>query len=176
MPSLPLAESLVTLVLLLGLVGCVMPFVPGLPVMWLALFVYDLFDWSQNGFDAGDLPLLILAGVVVVVAMFADMWLGGAAARKAGASKRSIFFGLAGGLLLLLIAPFTGGISILAAMFAPVVIIAALEFREHQDQERSLRAGLGFAIGAALAAGVRLIAGVAVFGIWLWQLRSILGA
>ena len=174
MASLPLAESIVTLVLLLGLVGCVMPFVPGLPVMWLALFLYDLFKWSQQGFIAADLIPLAVTGFIVVVAMFADFWLGGAAARKAGASRRSIIFGLAGGMLLLLLSPFTGGLSILAAMFAPVVIIAGLEYQEHRDQERSVRAGCGFAIGAALAAGVRLVAGFAVFGIWLWQLRAVL--
>ena len=88
--DLPLAETVVWIVMLLGLVGCAIPAVPGPPFMWLALAGYDARQWSQGQLQAIDLLILAAAFVLAVAGSTADTWLSLAVAHRAGASRRSV--------------------------------------------------------------------------------------
>ena len=172
MPSfdLPLAETLVWIVMLLGLVGCAIPAVPGPPFMWLALVGYDVFQWRQGQLRTADLIILALVFVVAAAGSTADTWLSLAVAHRAGASRRSVAIAMAVGLAMVLLAPFTGGLSIPAAIGLPFLTVVVLELRKDQDHQRSLRAGCGYLLGWGLAIAVETVAGLIIVGGWVVQL------
>ncbi|HQZ69966.1 MAG: DUF456 domain-containing protein [Anaerolineae bacterium] len=168
--DLPLAETVVWIVMLLGLVGCAIPAVPGPPFMWLALAGYDARQWSQGQLQAIDLLILAAAFVLAVAGSTADTWLSLAVAHRAGASRRSVAIAMAVGLAMVLLAPFTGGLSIPAAVGLPFLTVVMLELKKDQDHQRSLRAGCGYVLGWGLAIAVETAAGLAIVTGWIVQL------
>ena len=164
------AELLVSLAMALGLVGCALPVVPGPPLMFLALLLYDVRLWLEGGLDGGLLALLGFALLAAVAGSSADWWLSAWLARRAGADRRSLALALVAGLAALLLLPVTGGLSLLAALVLPVLVVVLLEFRRDGDRRRSLRAGCGYLTGWALATAVEAAAGVGLLAIWLLQL------
>ena len=168
--DLPLGETLVWIFMLLGLVGCAIPAVPGPPIMWLALAGYDLVQWRQGQLQAVDLFILAAAFVVALVGSTADTWLSLTVAHRAGASRRSVAIAMAVGLAMVLLAPFTGGLSIPAAVGLPFLTVVMLELKKDQDHRRSLRAGCGYVLGWGLAIAVETVAGLAIVGGWMVQL------
>ncbi len=173
MPTIGLGgvELLVTLVLLIGLIGCALPILPGPPLMFLALGLYDLRLWLDGGYSGAQAGLLALAAVLTVVGSLAEWWMSGLMARRAGAQRRTVLLALAGGSLALLLAPFSGGLSLLAALGLPFVLVVLLEHQRDGDRRRSLRAGCGYLTGWALATAVEAASGLSMMVIWLWKLR-----
>lgn len=167
--DLPLAETLVWIFMLLGLVGCAIPAIPGPPIMWLALVGYDLHLWTEGRLAGRDLVILGLAFGIALVGSTADTWLSLAVARHAGASRRTVAIAMGVGALMVLLAPFTGGLSIPAAIGLPFLTVVLLELRQDQDHRRSLRAGCGYALGWGLAVAVETVAGLLIVGGWLLQ-------
>lgn len=151
---------LVTLLLLLaGVVGSILPGLPGASFSLLGV----LFYWWQSGFARpGLLVLLALLGLGVL-ALLAD-WFGGAAAAKAGgASTTTTVIAAVAGLVLLFVA---GPLGVVVGIGGTVFL---LEYRENEDVEASLRAAayttvgmLASAVVQALLTGTMMLAMVVV--------------
>ena len=156
--------------MVIGLVGCALPVVPGPPLMFLALLLYDVRLWLDGGLDGGLLALLGIALLAAIAGSSAEWWLSAWVAKRAGADRRSLVLALVGGLAALLFMPFTGGLSLVLALALPVLIVVLLEFQRDGDRRRSLRAGCGYLTGWALATAVEALAGVGLLAIWLVQL------
>jgi uncharacterized protein YqgC (DUF456 family) len=89
------ALALTILVLLAGLAGTLLPVVPGLPLMWLALLGYGWFTgWKAFGF-AG----LLVTGLLVLFSLVVDQAAAVLGAKKFGASRAGLCGSVAGGLL-----------------------------------------------------------------------------
>lgn len=97
----------------IGMAGTVLPMLPGVPMVFLGLW---LGAWIDGYSRVSGLTLMVL-GVLSVAAMALDFVAGALGAKKVGASKRAItgamlgsvvgmFFGLPG----LLIGPFIGAV------------------------------------------------------------------
>jgi uncharacterized protein YqgC (DUF456 family) len=98
----------------IGLVGAVIPVLPGLPVVYLGYIVYGIgTDWRDYGWG-----VMTLMGVVTVMVLLLDYLAGAAGARKFGASRAGmwcsvlgaivglIFFNIPG----LILGPFVGAV------------------------------------------------------------------
>ena len=79
-------------ILVLGTIGTVLPFLPGLPVMALAVIGYG---WLE-GFNEVDFRLTILTVSLTVSGMLLDYVSGPYAAKKRGASRAGIWGALIG--------------------------------------------------------------------------------
>ncbi|WP_410767066.1 DUF456 domain-containing protein [Haloferax sp. DFSO60] len=117
----------VALVLLvLGVVGSVLPMLPGALLSVIGLLVY----WWSTGFS--EPGLLALAGLLFVglTALVADYGGGVIAARFGGAStKTSILAGVVGLILLFVLGPLGIFIGVAGTVFV-------VEYLDHQDAER----------------------------------------
>ena len=151
--------GVVIFLLLLGLVGTVIPIIPGVLLMWLTVFIYSLAD----GFTAVSMPAFLVISVIAVITGTSDLWLTLLGAKKGGASVKSMLIGTAGAIAGSFIFPLVGTI---------VGYIAGLllgEYWQHGDWELAKKAGLGGLAGWGVATIIQFIGGIFIFVIFLWQ-------
>lgn len=153
--GLPLVPTVTLLLCVAGVVGSVVPGLPG------AVFSLSgvLFYWWQSGYaEPGTLLLVVLLGLAIL-ALLTD-WFGGAAAAKAsGASTMTTVAAGVVGLLLLFVA---GPLGVVLGIGGTVF---ALEYREHGDPEASLRTAAYTTVGMLASALVQaMLTGAVLVG------------
>lgn len=142
---------------LLGVVGSVVPGVPGALGSLAGLFVY----WYATGYaDPGPLLLAALA-LTSFVALAADLLAGPVAARLGGASTRTSLLAGGVGFVLLFVA---GPLGVVVGIAGTVFVV---ELRRHGDRERATRASIATTVGALGSIVVQFVATLAVFGVLL---------
>jgi uncharacterized protein YqgC (DUF456 family) len=130
--------ALTLLVLLAGLAGTLLPVVPGLPLMWLALLGYGwLTGWSAYGFTS-----LAVTGLLVLLSMVVDYAAAALGAQKFGASRAGLFGAVAGGILGLIFFSLPG---LILGIFLGAMALEILVSR--RDLGAALTAGLGALLG-----------------------------
>ena len=154
--QMTLAWFVVALALMLvGLLGAVLPLLPGLPLVMAGIYVFALATGLAAGIGFGHLALYTLVGGgAIVLSSLANVF----GARAAGGSRA----GMLGATLGLLLGLFVGGP--VGVLIGPFVGAVALELLAGQARGRAVRSGLGAAAGllvgrlAELAVAVGLIA------------------
>ena len=96
-----------------GLIGTVLPALPGLPLVFVGMLVAA---WA-GGFAQVGIPTLVVLGVLTVVSLVVDFWATALGAKRVGASRKAIvgamlgtFAGLFFGPFGLLFGPFAGAL------------------------------------------------------------------
>lgn len=147
------------LIMFVGLLGTVLPVLPGTILILLGALLYAVLE----GFQSVGWPTLLVLTVLAVVATTADIWVGGLGARAGGASGWSILTGLLGGLVGLIFFSLPGAIAgtILGVLIGEMVRV--------RDWRLALKAGGGWAAGWLLSVVVQLSLGLAMVAIFGWQ-------
>ena len=142
-----------------GLIGCIYPLIPGLPLMlggiWLAAWIGDYQV-------IGSLTLTVVA-VLVVIGLLLDFVAGMLGARRVRASREAvvgaflgsvagIFFGLPG----LILGPFIGAV--------------AGELKMRSGMSRAMDVGVATWLGLLFGALTKLAIGLAIVGIFVGAL------
>jgi hypothetical protein len=144
-------------IMLFGLLGLIIPILPGLVIIWVAGLVYGLVDgftW-QNGLVFAAMTIIMLIGNLV------DNFIMGASARKQGASWIAIAIALVLGVLGSIILPPFGGLA------AALIGLFGFEFYRLRDWRKALESTKGMAIGCGWAAVIRAGMGVLMIGLWV---------
>ena len=154
--------------LLLGVVGCIAPIIPGPPIGYLSLLAL-LFHSSAD--VVPETKFLVLTGLVVIGVTVLDYFLPIWGTKKFGgtdAGKRGSIIGL----ILSFIFPVFGPLTILVGPFAGAVIG---ELITGQDNKTAFRSGigsfLGFVGGVILKLGVVVFVGIKFFKL-VWDFGS----
>lgn len=151
--------------LLLGLVGCVAPVVPGVPLSYLGLW---LLHWTER--VQFSWQFLLIWAVVTIVIQVLDYFIPAWGTKKFGGSK----YGVWGSTIGLLAGLFMGPMGIILGPFIGAVIGEMIYFNRHPQSadnqtannnfNRALRAGLGSFIGLLTGTVLKLICcGMMVF-------------
>jgi len=144
-------------VMLFGLVGLIIPILPGLTIIWLAALVYAFavgLNWV-SGILFGGITLLMLGGNVV------DNLMMGSSARQTGASWLAVGVAIAAGLLGSVIWPPLGGL--LAAMLG----IFLVEIIRLKDWKQALNSTRSLAMGCGTSVFIRIGIGMVMILLWL---------
>lgn len=155
-----IALTIIILSLFVGLIGTLIPLLPGTLLMWLAILFYGLL----YSFDTLTWGAFGLISLIALVTGTADLWLTLLGAKKGGASHRSLLFGLLGAILGTFVAPLLGTI------IGYMIGILLAEHQKHQDWDLALRASLGGLAGYGLASLIQLGGGLLMLAIFAWQL------
>lgn len=177
------------LIIFLGMVGAVVPVLPGPLLIWLGAFIWA---WA-DGFDHfGWLVLLVLA-VLTIISWGADLGLSFLGSRKSGAGWRSIGVSILGGLIgaiLLSSVPIIG--TFIGAAVGSMSALWLMEYRRAQistgdaavqgtpaagnvvsnAQRRkavATQAVKGYVGGFLMAMAVEFIISVLMLSIFAWQ-------
>ena len=139
-----------------GLVGMLLPMIPGAPVLFLGLL---LGAWADNFQFVGLWTLIILAlmAALTYVVEFTASALG---ARKYGGSNRAMIGAVLGGI----VGMFLGIPGILLGPFLGAVI-GELSLQRRLDE--ASRAGFGTVVGLAIGLAGKLAIGIAMIGLFL---------
>ncbi len=103
-----------TAMIVIGLVGTVLPALPGLPLVFGGML---LAAWAGD-FQQVGIPMLVVLGILTVFSLGIDLWATALGAKRVGASRKAIIgavlgtiVGLAFGPLGLLFGPFAGALA-----------------------------------------------------------------
>jgi hypothetical protein len=152
--------GLTIVAMLIGLFGLLVPFFPGIVVIWLAALGYGLI---AQDFNTLGIILFILITLLMIAGSFADNLLMGAGARQGGASWLSLGAAVVAGLAGTLLWPPLGGL-----MAAPAAVLL-VEYLRVKDWKQALTALRGMAAGWLLSFVVRFVIGLVMIGFWgLW--------
>ena len=139
----------------LGLVGLILPGLPGAPLILLGLI---LGAWAENFAYVGLWTLLlltILAGLTYAV----DFWATIFGAKKFGASKRAIIGALIG-----VVAGLFLGLS--GVIFGPFIGAVIGELSARRGLQQATRAGIGATIGLVIGSALKIAMSLAMIGIF----------
>ena len=131
----------------LGVIGTLVPLVPGGLLSFFGVVVY----WYASGYQQPDTLLFILLTTTALIALAVD-YLGGAiGAKTAGASTRTVFLASIVGVIGLVVG---GPVGLLIGVVGTTY---ALEAMEHGHGEETARAAVAAGIGVLASAAVQLI-------------------
>ena len=143
--------------LVLGLAGTVIPFLPGTPLIFVAALVYAFAtDWTPIGF--GRLAILAALSALGYVLHYAAGALG---TRRAGGSGWAV----AGALLGAVVGLFFG---VPGLLLGPPLGAIAGELLKSGDVRTSIRTGLAAFIGMIAGAVANFAIGVTMTALFLW--------
>ena len=127
----------VVLLLLIGLIGCIIPVLPGPPISFLGLLIFHLFTPNRMEGD-----ILWLLGFIVIAITFLDYWLQVHGVKKFGGGRKAINGTILGLVLGLLLFPPFG---IIIGPFIGAFLGAKMEFKE--DTNRAIKIAFGALAG-----------------------------
>lgn len=160
-PDNTLAFIVSMVLVLIGLVGTVVPLIPGTILIFAGALLYGFLE----GFESVGWPTLLVLGLLTLLATTADLWATSTGARLGGASGWSIVGGMIGGTVGLLVFTLPG------ALLGAVLGVLVVEIARARDWRQALKAGSGWAVGWLVATILQVIIGLAMVAIFLWQVR-----
>jgi uncharacterized protein len=147
---------IVLAIMLFGLVGLIIPVLPGLVIIWVPALVYGIitgFNWT-SGILFAIMTVLMLVGNVV------DNVIMGAKARQQGASWLAIGIAIVLGIIGSIVFPPFGG------LIAALIGLFAVEYFRLRDLQKAVDSTRSMAIGCGWAAVIRF--GIGIIMILLW--------
>ena len=147
--------------LLLGLIGCVAPVLPGVPLSYLGLLLLHFTDRVQFSWQ-----FLVVWGVVVVVIQILDYFIPAWGTKKFGGTKYGVwgstiglFVGLFMGPLGIVVGPFIGAVlgELIYFNRHPQTTLRETEQNKNSNFNRALRAGFGSFIGLLTGTLIKVI-------------------
>ena len=157
-----LTFGLIIAFMVVGLVGIVIPVLPGMLLIWLS----TLFFVIVSGFDALSGWAFAVITLIAFVTGTADFWLSSWGAQRSGASKRSLLLGFIGSIIGTLLLPLIGTI------IGYGVGILLSEYQQHRDWRGAWQASLGGVAGWGLATAVQLGGAILIIILFAWQVLT----
>jgi uncharacterized protein YqgC (DUF456 family) len=161
-PGATIVLAVTLFFMLIGLIGIVLPIIPGTAVILLAAFIYALIE----GFQVIGWPTLLVLLVLTLVATTADIWASTVGARMGGASGWSVVMGLVGGLVGFVIFSLPG------AIIGAIAGVLVTEIVRVGDWRQALKAGSGWLLGWLFATVLQLGIGLIMVAFFIWQVMQ----
>ncbi len=144
-----------TLLILYGLAGIVLPFIPGgLLAAWIGLFIFAI----GTGFERISIATVVIFFLVVLVTMAIDFFAPMLVAGKFRASKWGIFGAMLGSFLGIFIMGLWG--IVLGPFFGAILG----ELTGGKDYKQALKIGLGTLIGLIIGGIIKITVGLVMLG------------
>jgi hypothetical protein len=147
----------VGLLMVAGLAGSVLPFLPGPPLIFAGALVYALAtNWMPIGIGR-----LTILGALAVLAYVLGHVASALGAKRFGGSWWAVVGALVGAVIGIFLGP-------LGLLFGPVIGAVAGEFLKSGDLETSTRSGLGALMGMAVGIAANLGLAIVMISLFLW--------
>jgi hypothetical protein len=159
MPAFDLTPVLIVvlaLVMLVGLISLIIPVLPGLVIIWIAVLVYGVL----TGFTLWSGVIFGLITILMVVGSLVDNITMGASAKVSGASWLVVGLSLLAGVVGSLLFPPLGG------LIAALVIMFISEVIRLRDLRKAGSSTVNMALSFGLAVIIRFAMGLVMIGLW----------
>ena len=142
-----------------GLLGAVLPILPGPILIWLGAL---LWAWADH-FQRVGWPTLAILGLLAIVTGGSEIWMSALGARQGGASWQSLLAGTGLGILGFLLLSLPGGIA------GAILGILGTETWRAGGLKPALKSSGGFVLGYLLSAAVQISLSLIMLAIFAWQ-------
>lgn len=150
----------------IGLLGVILPVVPGVGLIWIAALVYAIAE----GFATIDPLAFAVLTVLGAIGVTADIWVSQAGGKLGGASWQALLAGLGLGVVGFVIGLALGGVgAVPAGMVGALLGILLVEYQRRKDWKEAARAGAGWLVGCLLSGTVQLFVGLTMILLFGWQ-------
>jgi len=139
-----------------GLVGLVLPAIPGAPLIFAGLL---LAAWAEDFAHVGLWTIVALA-VLALLTYGLDLWATMFGAKKFGASRKAVIGAIIGSI----VGIFLG---FPAVIFGPFIGAVIGELLAQKNLRQATRAGIGATIGLVLGAALKLSIALAMIGVFV---------
>ena len=158
--SASLYYLLAGVLVVIGLVGVVMPALPGIPLVFAGLL---LAAWA-GGFAKIGVFTLVVLGALTLLSLVIDFWATALGAKRVGASRKAVagaMLGMLGGLVF-------GPIGVFVGPFAGAVAGELLHRRglRQDDLGHATRIGMGTWLGILLGVALKLALAFTMLGLF----------
>lgn len=151
--------TIVTLLIMaVGLVGTVLPFIPGILLIYAGYLLYGF----ATGWQAYGLAAIVVWSLVTGLVLLLDFYGGAIGAKRYGASRSGTWGSLIGGVIGTLTAGFPG------LILGPFFGAAAGELLSGRTRREALRSGWGTFVGFLVGSVVKIAIGVVMIGTFIW--------
>lgn len=150
--------------MVLGMIGIIVPLIPGMLLIWLTVAFYA----GLTGDIAYLSPVFIVITLVAAVAGTADFWLPLLGARTTGASWRALLLGVIGAILGLFWIP----IPVLGSIIGYALGVLLGQYWKLRDWELAVKASIGGLAGWGIATAIQLGAGLLIIILFVWQVMA----
>ena len=138
---------LAILLMIIGLVGCVVPVLPGPPISFAGLLVLHFTRFADFTVN-----FLLLMGVIALIVTLLDYMVPIWGTKKLGGSKAGIWGATIGMIIGIFFFPPIG------IILGPLIGAIVAELLRDEKFNKSFRAGMGSLLGFMLGVGLKLIA------------------
>ncbi len=148
----------------LGLIGSILPILPGPPLSWLGLLILNLTEAVQM-----NTSLIIITGIIAIIIFLLDYIIPAIGTKKFGGSKAGMI-GTSIGLVVGLISPIPGGI-----ILGPFIGAFIGEMINKNDSKLALKAAFGSFIGFIASTFIKFVVSIIYLGIYIntiWEYRE----
>lgn len=144
------------LLMLIGLTGVIIPVLPDMILLWVGALGYGLLvGWGEWGGW-----LFAFISVVAAIGIAADVWMSGLGAKMGGASGKSLLWGLALGVVGLILTP-------IGAVIGFILGLYIAEYIRLEDPGEAFRAVVGMGVGYGASFGVKLFLALLIISAWV---------
>ncbi len=154
-----LVTILVLLAMVIGLLGTVLPVLPGPVLIFAAALLYAFLD----GFQALGWPSLLAIGLLALLATGIDLLTSSLGAKAGGAGGWSIVAGLVGGLVGTLVFALPGGI------LGALLCVLLAEYARLREWKPAAKSSAGWLAGWLLSSVVRFAIALVMIAVFVWQ-------
>lgn len=162
---LPIVYWVLVTVMIVGIVGAVVPAIPGASLILLAIIIWG---FVSSSFAAIKIPLIVTI-IVLLLSIGIDFLAGYLGAKKAGASKWGQIGSVVGLLLgffgLLPTLPFGG--PLLGILLGPLLGAIIGEFLYQRNLQVAVKAGIGIVAGTLIGNLIQGLLAIAAVGVFL---------
>jgi hypothetical protein len=153
---------LVVLLIVAGLLGAVIPFLPGSPLIFAGALLFAIAD----GFERVGVVHLVVLGFLAILSYVLDYVSGAIGTRKLGGSRWAVVGAIAGGLTGMFLGPF-------GIVLGPVAGAVGFELVYRRDVLVGVRSGLGAVLGLLMGVVAKFSIAVVMVGLFVfWVSRS----
>ena len=157
-----LSFGIAVVFILIGVLGTIIPILPGMLLVWLTLLAYA---WVTD-FNIITPWIFVILTLVALVTGLANIWLPYLGAKKSGASKRAIFLGFIGGIIGTFVMPLIGTV----IGYAVGIIIG--ELIKHRDLRVAIKSSIGGVAGWGIATVIELAGALTILIVFLLVVLS----
>ncbi len=144
----------------LGLLGVVLPAIPGLPILWLGVLVYG---WA-TGFQEVTVGVVVLTGIIALIGMTLDFLAGVLGAKTFGASWYGVLGALLGGIFGFI------AVSVFGLFIGSFVGAWLGEYLKYERTSSATKAGFGTIMGIVFGMVLKIIFALVIIGIFVWKI------
>ena len=152
---------LALIIMLVGVIGIILPILPGLPLIFGATLLFTIV----TGFQYIGTKTIIIFAVLTILGTAIDYIVTSLGVKKMGGSTASMigaFIGMIAGLMIL-------GVGIFGFIIGAFIGAVVVELLVGKEARNALKAGFGSFIGFLAGGVLRLVIGIAMVGIFLYQ-------